>query len=118
MSIDINSITAMVDWDETATIASGQTVSAAVNLGGGTLVGIITPAALTGTSFTFQTSDAIDGTYVTCEDGAGAAIAKTVSASKDIKIAPTDLLRRRYLKIVSNSAEAADRTLKLIISPV
>lgn len=45
------------------TIASGQTVSGAAMLGGACLVGLITPAALTGTAITFQAS-ADGSTYV------------------------------------------------------
>lgn len=98
----------------TVTIASGQTVSGAVSLGGASLVGIITPAALTGTTLTFQAS--ADGTtYVPVYTTAGVAASVTVAASRYTAVPPTTIPGAPYLKVVSGSAEGADRTITLVV---
>lgn len=98
----------------TVTIASGQTVSEAVDLHGYSLLGVVTPAALTGSSMTFQGS--VDGnTYNAIYDTSGNQLSMTVAASRFIAIAPTDLASCRYLKLVSGSSEGADRTITLAI---
>jgi hypothetical protein len=96
-----------------ASIASGQTTSAAISLGGFSLVGILTPAALTGTAFTFTVS--ADGTtYVPLYNSAGA-VSYTVAASRYIAINPVDFYGVKFLKIVSGSSEAATRALTLSV---
>lgn len=80
---------------------------------------LLFPAAMTGTAVTFQACDSASGTFVQLVDDTGAAISVTVTASKLVSLAAflDDLFGLRYLKIVSNGAEAADRTLKLYCRP-
>ena len=90
------------------TIASGQTVSEAVDCMGGVLVGIKTPATLTGTSMTFKVSD--DGVaYVDYYNAAGNQVTASMPSDKRIGFEPVDFAGIQKIKIVSSSAEVAER---------
>ena len=74
----------------TVTIANGQTVSNGINLNEQQVVGLVTPAALTGVAITFQAShDGVTYSAVTKEDGTAYSI--TVAPSKYVMI-PRDAL--------------------------
>jgi hypothetical protein len=98
----------------TTTIASSGTTSTAIDLYGYSLVGIVTPAALTGTSFTIKGS-VDNSTYVDMYDTAGTQLSITAAASRFIAIAPQDFTSVRYIKLVSGSSEGAERTITLAI---
>ena|SRR5882724_101871 len=101
----------------TITIASGQTVSNAIDLGEMCLCGIQTPSALTSTAFTFQgSSDNSTFCAMTTQDGT--AISVTVAASKLIMLPPANFAGVRYLKVVAGSAEGADRNIILLVRAV
>lgn len=102
-----------VDLAAVITIANSTTVSAAVDLAGTTLHGLILPAALTGVAMTFQMSDTLAGTYVAVQNLSGASHSVTVAASKFVPVDPNIFAGIRFLKLVSGSAEAADRTIIL-----
>lgn len=92
------------------TIASGQTVSAAISCNGLALVGLQLPTALTGTAFTFQGS--LDGlTFQSIHSlTTSTALSYTVSASIYAAIDPTPFNGLVAFKIVSGTAEAAARS--------
>lgn len=104
-----------------AVIPTGQTTSNAVDLKGNTLLGIVTPPALTGSALTFLVS--VDGgDYVTLkksEDGSSA-YSVNVAANLYIPVVPSTWIGIRYVKVVSGSTEtrAGDTTIKLIAGPV
>lgn len=100
----------------TATIASGASLSAAIDLGGATLSGIVVPASWTTANLTFQVS--LDGTtwYDLYADGAEVSVAAT--AGKMHRVSIGDWLGWRHVKIRSGTTgapvnQAADRTLTL-----
>lgn len=97
---------------QTATIASGQTVSGAVYLGDKLPVAVRMPASFTGASITFQGSP--DGVTYQAINLGGAAYAESVAASKDVQLDPSVFVGYRYLKIVSASAEGAERSLTVL----
>jgi len=98
-------------WTQ-CTIASGQTVSDAVDLRGLDMLAFILPAAFTGTTIQFQMSPtAIDGTYYPCYNIADAVMEATVTQGRAYFIEPQDLAGIRFIKLVSGSAEAAERTI-------
>jgi hypothetical protein len=100
-----------------ATIANGQTVSSAVDLGGTTLCGLMMPAAFTGVALTFQGS--IDGTNFAIVKGSdGNDLSLTVAAARYVKLNPVDFYGLRHLKLVSGSAEAAARDITLASRPL
>lgn len=97
-----------------AVIASSGTASAAIDLAGFTLCGILLPAAFTGTALTFQVSSAIGGTYVALKSTtSGTSLSYTVAQGTYAAIDPKDFQGVRFLKVVSGSTEGAARTLKL-----
>jgi hypothetical protein len=106
-------------YDLTATIANGQTTSGQVDLAGTTLCGFIMPAAFTGTVITLTMSDANGGTFVTAQDGSGSDLSLTVAVNKYIPINNLALTAGlRFVKVVSNASEGAQRVIKLVTRAV
>jgi hypothetical protein len=110
-----------------AKIASGQTASSEVDLRGVRLLGISTPAAFTGTTLSFQVAEvptANGGVYQNVFHlntlAATAFTITGVAASQHIVI-DGSLLPEGFgncmLKVVSGSAEGADRDLILFTTP-
>jgi len=100
-------------------IANAATVSSAIELARDERpVMIETPAALTGTAITFQGS--IDGTtYVPVYEVGGAnAYSVTVGTSRAVALDHRVFAGINYLKLVSGSTEAAERTIKVVLRPV
>lgn len=104
----------VISYDTAATIAISTTTSAAVDLQGYALVGLITPAALTGSTMTF-TASPNDGTYTALYNAGGTALSATVAASRTILFTPGDFVGVRFIKLVSGSTESAARTITLIL---
>lgn len=102
-------------YTKTVTIANGATVSDAVATGGRQLVGIITPAALTGTAMTFSMSSELAGTYVPIKvTAAGTAFSQTVTTSSYYAIDPAITYGVPFIKATSGSAEGAARSIILV----
>jgi len=99
----------------TVVIPNGQTTSAAFDIGGFTLVGMILPSALTSTAMKINASDSLAGTYVPVYGPTGTQISYTVAASRYVVIPPTDLQGVNFIELVAGSAEGADRTITLIL---
>jgi hypothetical protein len=106
------------------TIASSGTTSGTVstNIVGTEdtqLMGVEFPAAMTGTSMTFTGSRSSDGTYVTITDVGGASnYSITVSAGKFVPVDPRVFSTYPFVRLVSGSAEAAERTIVVHLRPV
>lgn len=102
----------------TATIASGASLSAAVDLGAGRAVRIVAPTAWTAAVLTFQTS--WDGTtFSDLYDEVGVEVSYTPVAGKAMRLPFADWLGIRHVKIRSGTsaapvAQAADRTLTIV----
>lgn len=95
-----------------ATIASGQTVSDAVELSEGAIVGLVIPAAFTGTTISFQAS--ADGSvFQALYDETNTLVSMTVAVSRTYA-APAALSPFVAIKIVSGSAEGASREIKVV----
>lgn len=97
-------------------IANSAQSSSAIDLKGFTLVGILLPAAFTGTAITFEVSNAIGGTYVALKSTtSGTALSYTVAQGTYAAIDPKDFYGVRFLKVKSGSAEGGARTLSLAL---
>lgn len=93
-------------------IANGQAESVAIALGGLCLVGIIFPAAFTGTTVTFEVCDTVGGTYVPLKSTtSGTSLSYTIAQGTYQAIDPKDFQGVQFLKIKSGSNEGADRTI-------
>lgn len=100
----------------TVAIANGATTSATQTLGGDTLVGVITPAALTSTALTFQGST--DGTtWYTVLGFDGATFSQTVTTSTAYPLPPGIFAMYDYVRVVGGSTEGGARTLTLLTMP-
>ena len=96
------------------TISSGQTASSSVDLLGRGLVGMILPAAFTGATITFQMSTD-NSTFYAIYNTSNTQLSATVTQGRAYFFTPGDFIAARYLKLVSGSAEGADRTITLIM---
>lgn len=97
---------------DTVTIASSGTTSTGLTLQGTVPLAVQTPAALTGTTFTFQAS--VDGsTWYDLYNGS-TSYSVTVAASRYISLNPDVFEGVKYIRIVSGSAEGASRTIYII----
>jgi hypothetical protein len=101
----------------TVRIASGQTVSTAVDLVGTTLTGVRLPATMTSTSYTFQVSE--DGiNYAVLDDGNGTSYTRTCAQGRAFSVDPAMFYGWPFVKIVSSGAEGADRDIVLVSNPI
>lgn len=97
------------------TIASGQTASSAIDFRGRAGGGFRLPSTFTGTTITYQVS--VDGnSYGSLYDQFGAqVVTASVAASRRYAL-PAELYGWPYFKIVSGSAEGADRTIAVVVA--
>lgn len=111
-----------------AAIASGQSLSDAIDLGGGRLVGIDMPAAWTAANLTFQSSfngdvQQIAATWNNVYDDLGVEVVVQAAASRAIRLGnPGLFLGQRWIKIRSGTGaapvnQAGVRALQLILVP-
>lgn len=101
----------------TVTIANGQTVSSELRTGYRTsVVAIITPAALTGTAVTFQGS--VDGSTFVPVYNEGTQYSVNVGTSRYVALNNALLGGVQSIKVVSGSAEAAERTIQVVLKEV
>lgn len=107
---------------ETVTIASGASLSGALNIASRNFFGIIMPSSWTSASLTFQGS--FDGTtYYNLYDEGGNEVTFTVAASRYVIIStPAKFLGLKKLKIRSGTSGSAvnqggDRTIGVIVIP-
>lgn len=97
-----------------ATIANGQTTTGEVKTNGCPLAGIQLPAALTGVTITFLVSTQSGGTYQPLYNSSGQ-VSYTVAPGRYLAINPQDFHGVGFLKVVSGSAEGAQRALTLML---
>ena len=96
-------------------IPDGETKSAAIALNGFALVGILI-GVLTGTGFTFEVSDAEDGTFVPMSAGtSGTALDYTVAQNTYAAIDPKDFLGVNFIKLVSDAQASGDETVTIML---
>lgn len=101
---------------KTVTIASGQTVSTAVDVDGFFVVGVAIGATFAGTTLAVQHS--VDGTNYLAEiDTSGNAVSYTVAAGKYLALQGDSkaLWGHRSIKLVAGTAQSADQTLTLVL---
>jgi hypothetical protein len=91
-------------------IPISTTTSAAMPTEGAALVGVMMPAAFTGTAITFLVCNTLAGTYVPLKNASGA-VSYTVAAAEYVAVNPADFYGVTFFQIVSNATELAARTL-------
>ena len=119
MSIDVSRVNSLNTnhFVSTVTIANGQSLSDAVNLGGSRLMNVMLPATWTTASITFQIS--LDGvTYGDYFDYNGNEHTGVATAGKPINVDPTVFADVQFLKIRSGTsgtpvAQGGDRSIQI-----
>lgn len=99
------------------TIASGQPLSTAYELGGTHLVGVLIPASFTGTKLFLQGS--IDGInfFEAYGSESGAKSEIKVTEAKFIIVENSFDNPFNYIRLESNQNETAERLLKIVLNP-
>ena len=92
----------------TLTVAAGQTVSEAIDLGDATLVGIHIPATFDGTQIKLQTSPTLAGTYTQLHNNGDYTL--TVAASKYLYLDPSITAGVRFLRIECVTSQSTTST--------
>lgn len=92
---------------------NGSATSPAIDLSGLTLVGIETPASISGTSMTFTGANSLGGTYTAIKDKAGSDYTLTITSSKRYILPPADTAGWEFIKLVSSTSETS-KTFTLI----
>ena len=105
------------------TIASGTSLSAAVNCGGLRLFGLVMPAAWTTANLTFQMSHDGGATWVNMYDASGTELTTPAAASRFIAVDPAQFAAVTLIKVRSGSAatavnQAQDAVVSLILRSV
>jgi len=98
------------------TIQASATTSAAVELAGTVLAGLIMPASFNGATVTFRAESG--GVWRTVHKADGTALAVAVAADRHITIDPDTVRGLERLQIVSNATEGALRTISVLSMPV
>jgi hypothetical protein len=98
--------------DAVVIATSGTTSTSILFQGNRVAIAVITPSSLTGTSFTFQVS-VDDSTYVNLFDE-GSAYTLSAAGSRFIALKRQPFEGVRYLRIVSNLSESANRTIIIV----
>ena len=102
-----------------AVIPNGQTKSAEVNTRGLQPIGVQLPAAFTGTSISFERARASGGTFGPVQNVSGAGLYSVpCAAGQYIPLDPIVMLGINFLRVVSNSSEAAARDIEVVCIPV
>lgn len=108
------------DYTMNVQISDGQTESTTVNIGGATLVGIITDAQIDGTEISFQGS--VDNSIFLdykANDNTPAVkdvkVAVTASTAQWYGVNATDFAGLQYIKVVSNAAQSGSDTVITLV---
>lgn len=104
------------------TIASGASLSAAIDTGGAVPVRIAMPADWTAADLTFQVSSDGGTTWWNLYDAAGTEYTVTAAEDREILLPYAELVGCRFIKLRSGTSDtpvnqAADRTLTLTVAP-
>lgn len=101
----------------TITIATSATISAVVELGASSVLGIEMPPTFTGTTLAIHGCATIGGTY-SVVNLSNVSNPITVAAGGKYSLDPLLTAGWNYIKLVSGSSEAADRTITLQCRPI
>lgn len=103
----------------TVTVASSGQVSSAFSLQGTTFAAFQTPAAITGTTYTFQGSIDNGATYKVIKNNAGSAYTfSSVTADSSYPVEMRYFAPYDKIKIDTGGSEASERTIKVKAFPL
>lgn len=96
------------------TIANAAQASEVIDIRHYAILGMMVPDALTGTTLSFQVSDAEGGVYKDLYDTANIQVSMTVAQGRAYDL-PTELASWPYFKIKAGSVQTAIRTFKVLL---
>ncbi len=100
-------------FQDTVTITAGATVSNSINLQGRVLIGMNLPAAISGSSMTFQSSND-NVNFNALYNNENSAISVAYTQGRNYTISPDYVAGVKFLKLVSNNSQAASRAITVI----
>jgi hypothetical protein len=108
------------EWDDYAVEFHAGETQGTFSVNSGNYLAMV---AQTGIAFTFQVSadstNGTDGTFVPLRaTPGGAALSFTVAAAGAYQVDPVNFMAWKWVKVVSGSAEGADRVIALIVRPI
>ena len=101
------------DQEDTITILNGQTASPTFDLHGMVFIGLLFPAAFDGTEVSFQSSKTKDGTFRDIFNQDGIQFTIPIKLDSYVSWDIIDFYGHRFVRLVSDVAETADRTFDL-----
>jgi len=103
----------------TVTIANTGTLSDAVEIGNGTIVGAYFPASMDGDSVTIHDSSTLTGTYTAVYDSTNTAVGWTVDTNAGVRtIQPASTAGIRPFVKLACSAQTGSKTVVLLIKAI
>ncbi len=101
-------------YSESVTIASGQTAGSVLDTQGACLVGLVTPAAMTGTSLVFNVGNSAAAMFP-LHDRFNARVTLPIATgeARAYALDPAIFVGYQFVQVVSASSEGAARTLQL-----
>ena len=96
-------------------IALGASASTLVDIAGADSIGLIMPAAFTGTEVAVYVAATASATPVPLYDESGNAVTATVAASTAVGLWTADSFPWQWVQLVSNGTEAAAREITLVL---
>lgn len=105
------------DTQTTVTILSGNTISDVIDSNGMIFVGVNIPATFTSPQIFFQSAPTINGTFQDLYNLEGVQFTAVVQPSRNVRWDIIDFKVDRFVKIVSQETETADRIITLQFAP-
>lgn len=105
--------------NQNAVIANGGTTSGAIRIHPCSALAIQMPSSFTGTAIAIHGCATATGTFGAIEDSDGSAVSLAAAANDRISVTGAEydaVVAWPYIKLVSNGAEAAARTIVVVIS--
>jgi hypothetical protein len=99
-------------------IPAGSQISGVAQVGNKSVVGLITPEALTSTAVTFEAGRTGTADTVPLYGTDGTPVSVTVAADRWINLTPSSYASVQNIKLVMGSIEAAERTIYLVTRDV
>lgn len=101
-----------------ATIANGQSASAAVDVFGACLCGVYLPDTFDGTAISFRAGTSLDGPFYDVQDGDGALVSRDAEPEVYIPLEICIFVGVRYLQVISDTNQTGPTNVVLAVRPV
>ncbi len=107
-----------IDFKDSFVIASGQMVSSAIETHADTITAIRFPAAFSGSTISFLAAEKLDGAYLPLHGFDGLIYTVTATAGAQLVLDVIIMNTVNFVKVVSDSAELAERIITAVSQPL